>query len=37
MQFFGTVRIAAATQTMTVRLHNLEGDTIYAVDLPPAD
>ena len=37
MQFFGTVRIAAATQTMTVRLHNLKGDTIYTVDLPPAD
>jgi len=35
MQFFGTVRIAAATHTMTVRLHNLKGDTIYTVDLPP--
>ena len=35
MQFFGTVRIAAATHTMTVRLHNLKGDTIYTVDLAP--
>ena len=35
MQFFGTVRIAAATHAMTVRLHNLKGDTIYTVDLAP--
>lgn len=35
MQFFGTVSIAGASRVMTVRLHNLAGDTIYAVDLPP--
>jgi alkaline phosphatase D len=35
LQFFGTVRIAAATGVMTVRLHNLKGDTIYSVDLEP--
>ncbi len=34
LQFFGTVRIAHATKTMTVALHNLTGKQIYSVDLP---
>jgi alkaline phosphatase D len=35
LQFFGMVRIDAATRVMTVRLHNLAGDTIYSTDLEP--
>jgi alkaline phosphatase D len=35
LQFFGMVRINAATRVMTVRLHNLAGDTIYSTDLEP--
>jgi alkaline phosphatase D len=35
LQFFGTVGLAAATSVMTVRLHNLTGETIYTVDLEP--
>jgi alkaline phosphatase D len=35
LQFFGTVRISGATGVMTVRLHNLKGDTIYSIDLEP--
>jgi alkaline phosphatase D len=34
-QFFGMVRIAAATRVMTVELRNLAGNTIYAMDLTP--
>ena len=34
LQFFGTVHIAA-TGTMTVRLHDLSGRAVYAVDLAP--
>jgi len=34
-QFFGTVKIDGASQVMTVALHNLEGKTLYSVDLPP--
>jgi len=33
-QFFGTVKIDGATEVMTVALHNLEGKTLYSVDLP---
>ena len=36
LQFFGMVRISAATGVMTVRLHNLAGDTIYSTDLEPS-
>jgi alkaline phosphatase D len=35
LQFFGTVRIDGRTETMSVRLHNLAGETIYRVDLEP--
>ncbi len=34
LQFFGTVKINSQTRVMTVALHNLEGKTIYSVDLP---
>jgi alkaline phosphatase D len=36
LQFFGMMSIGAATKIMTVRLHNLRGDTIYSVDLNPS-
>jgi alkaline phosphatase D len=36
LQFFGKVRIAAKTRVLTVSLHNLSGDSIYAIDLEPA-
>jgi alkaline phosphatase D len=36
LQFFGGVHINAATRVMTVRLHNLAGETIYSTDLEPA-
>jgi alkaline phosphatase D len=35
LQFFGLVRISAATRVMTVTLRNLAGETIYSVDLEP--
>ncbi|MBD2336740.1 alkaline phosphatase D family protein [Calothrix sp. FACHB-156] len=35
LQFFGTVKINSYTTVMTVRLHNLKGETIYTIDLPP--
>ncbi len=34
LQFFGTVRIRHDTKAMTVALHNLTGQQIYAIDLP---
>ena len=34
-QFFGTLRIAAKTRAMTVKLHDLTGKALYSVDLPP--
>jgi alkaline phosphatase D len=34
-QFFGTVKIDGDTEVMTVALINLEGKTLYSVDLPP--
>ena len=37
LQFFGKVRIAAKTRVMTVSLHNLAGDSIYAVELEPSE
>ncbi|BAY26798.1 alkaline phosphatase [Calothrix sp. NIES-2100] len=35
LQFFGTVKINSYTTVMTVGLHNLKGDTLYSIDLPP--
>jgi len=35
LQFFGKVGIAAKTRVMTVSLHNLAGDSIYAIELEP--
>jgi alkaline phosphatase D len=35
LQFFGTMRIAAKTQVMTVRLHDLSGRTLFSVELEP--
>jgi alkaline phosphatase D len=32
---FGTVRIDGQTEVMTVRLHGLDGNTLYRVDLAP--
>jgi alkaline phosphatase D len=35
LQFFGMVTIDARTAVMTVRLHNLAGETIYSTDIEP--
>jgi alkaline phosphatase D len=35
LQFFGTASIHASDNVMTIRLHNLKGETIYAIDLEP--
>ena len=35
-QFFGLLKVDAKTLAMTVHLRNLEGETIYSVDLEPA-
>ncbi|WP_017314724.1 alkaline phosphatase D family protein [Mastigocladopsis repens] len=35
LQFFGTVKIDSSTEVMTVALLNLEGKTLYSVDLSP--
>lgn len=35
LQFFGFVRINAATRVMTIDLRNLAGQTIYSIDLEP--
>ncbi|MBD2200912.1 MULTISPECIES: alkaline phosphatase D family protein [Calothrix] len=35
LQFFGTVKINSYTTVMTVELHNLKGETLYSIDLPP--
>ncbi|BAZ40880.1 hypothetical protein NIES4101_68410 [Calothrix sp. NIES-4101] len=35
LQFFGTVKINADSQVMTVALHNLTGKVIYSQDLQP--
>jgi alkaline phosphatase D len=37
LQFFGTVKIDGKTKVLTVALRNLEGKTIYSVDLTPED
>ncbi|HTM24207.1 MAG TPA: alkaline phosphatase D family protein [Vicinamibacterales bacterium] len=36
-QFFGTLTASAKTRALTVRLHDLAGEVIYTVALPPAD
>ena len=36
LQFFGTVKINSQTQVMSVALHNLEGKTLYSIDLSAA-
>ncbi len=36
LQFFGTLEADPKTRAMTVRLHNLAGEEIYKVVLPPA-
>jgi alkaline phosphatase D len=35
LQFFGFITIRGATRVMTVNLRDLNGDTIYSVDLEP--
>jgi alkaline phosphatase D len=35
LQFFGTLQIAAASQVLTAKLHNIAGRELYTVDLPP--
>jgi alkaline phosphatase D len=35
LQFFGQVRISASTGVMSVSLHKLSGESLYAVDLEP--
>ena len=36
LQFFGTLKIAAASKVLTARLHNVAGKELYSVDLEPA-
>jgi alkaline phosphatase D len=36
LQFFGMVKINGQDEVMTVSLHNLRGEKIYGIDLPPA-
>ena len=36
LQFFGLARIDAKTKSLTVSLHNIEGNTVYSVELHPA-
>jgi alkaline phosphatase D len=35
LQFFGMVRINGQDEVMTVSLHNLRGEKIYGIELPP--
>jgi alkaline phosphatase D len=35
LQFFGTLRADAKTQALAVKLHNVAGDTLFTVELPP--
>jgi alkaline phosphatase D len=35
LQFFGTIKIEARSEVATVRLHNLSGEAIYKLELPP--
>ena len=34
-QFFGTLTAAARTSALTVQLHNVAGQSLYKVELPP--
>ena len=34
-QFFGTLQVNARTRALTARLHNLAGDVLYSIELPP--
>ncbi len=34
-QFFGTLRVSARTRALTAALHNVAGDKLFSVDLPP--
>ena len=34
-QYFGVLRVDAKTEVLTVSLHDLHGDRLYTVDLPP--
>lgn len=36
LQFFGFITVRGASRVMTVHLRNLNGDTIYAIDLEPS-
>ena len=35
LQFFGTLRVSARTRALTATLHNVAGDRLFSVDLPP--
>ena len=35
MQYFGLGRIDGETEVLTVSLHDLAGNTLFRVDLPP--
>jgi alkaline phosphatase D len=35
LQFFGMVKISGQDEVMTVSLHNLHGEKLYSLDLPP--
>jgi alkaline phosphatase D len=36
LQFFGTIQIAGASRVLTAKLHNIAGQELFSVDLPPA-
>jgi alkaline phosphatase D len=35
LQFFGTLKIDARKRSLTARLHNVAGETLFSVELPP--
>jgi alkaline phosphatase D len=35
LQFFGTLRVSAATRALTARLHDLAGQVLFSIELPP--
>ncbi|HMC11054.1 MAG TPA: alkaline phosphatase D family protein [Pirellulaceae bacterium] len=35
LQFFGTLQLAAASKVLTAKLHNIAGQELFSVDLPP--
>jgi alkaline phosphatase D len=35
LQFFGRVKVDGKSEVMTVSLHNLQGERLYAIDLTP--